>query len=48
MYTSFVYHNEGVKGLGEGQIIFRTSYAREAGQILFLVVFVCVCLYLLL
>ncbi|KAL8584090.1 hypothetical protein ACOMHN_022430 [Nucella lapillus] len=30
MYTSFVYHNEGVNSLGKGQVIFRTNTAREA------------------
>lgn len=30
LYTSFVYHNEGVPSLGIGQIIFRTSTARES------------------
>ena len=32
MYTSFVYHNEGVNSQGRGQIVFRTSTAREAGK----------------
>ena len=32
MFTSFVYHNEGVNSMGRGQIIFRTSTAREAGN----------------
>ena len=32
IYTSFVYHNEGVNSQGRGQIVFRTSTAREAGK----------------
>ena len=32
MYTSFVYHNEGVNNPGRGQLVFRTSSAREAGN----------------
>lgn len=30
MYTSFVYHNEGINNMGRGQVIFRTNTAREA------------------
>ncbi|XP_070178642.1 fasciclin-1-like isoform X4 [Littorina saxatilis] len=30
VYTSFVYHNEGINNLGKGQVIFRTNTAREA------------------